>query len=345
VAAGDVNGDGVADAVAGGDSGFAVLLGDAGGGLGPAPGSPFPTWVAVPGDAVADLAVADMNRDGQSDVVTANRNGSVSVMLNDETGLMTATPTGVDFGAVLPASGLLTQTVTLRSTRGQLRLTRLQRTGSRNFAISDVDCLGRTLALGQACTLSVTFNVPRRARRYEALLSVDANAAALIVPLSATPRPPIVLRPRLKRRRVRIGQRLLLRYGLSEGALTRVLVERARPGRRMGRRSRAGGAREARGCVKPRRGNLRRRRCTLWHAVGKAARRDLAGRNRMRIATRARPRGLGAKRRPGPAYPAGTYRLSVSALDRFRNRSAEQRIRFKILRPKAVRRKVPRPTG
>jgi hypothetical protein len=346
VAAGDVNGDGVADAVAGGASGFAALLGDAAGGLTPAAGSPFATWVAVPGDTVEDIVVADMNRDGQSDVVTANRNGSASVLLNDGTGLLTATPTGIDFGEVLPASGLLTQTLTLRSTRGALRLTRLDRKGSRNFAVSDVDCLGRTLALGQTCTLSVTFNVPRRARRYEALLSVDANAAALIVPLSATPRPPIVSRTRLKRKRVRRGQRLDLRYRLSEGALTRVLVERARPGRRTARRGcveprRGDLQQQSRGDVrksqraerKPRRRNLRRRRCTLWHAVGKVGRRDQAGRNRLRVATRGKPRGVGRKRRPGPDYPAGTYRLSISALDHFRNRSEEQRLRFKILRP------------
>jgi hypothetical protein len=345
VAAGDVNGDGVADAVAGGASGFAALLGDAGGGLSPAAGSPFATWVAVPGDTVEDIVVADMNRDGQSDVVTANRNGSASVLLNDGTGLLTSTPTGVDFGEVLPASGLVTRTLTLRSTRGALRLTRLDRKGSRNFAIADVDCLGRTLALGQTCTLSVTFNVPRRARRYEALLSVDANAAALIVPLSATPRPPIVSRPRLERRRVRRGQRLDLRYGLSEGALTRVLVERARPGRRTARRGCVerrrgdlgqrprGDLRSRKADRKRRRGSLKRRRCTLWHAVGRVGRRDEAGRNRLRIATRGKPRGVGRKRRPGPDYPAGTYRLGISALDHFRNRSAEQRLRFKILRP------------
>ncbi|HEX2071450.1 MAG TPA: VCBS repeat-containing protein [Thermoleophilaceae bacterium] len=330
VAAGDVNGDGAVDAVAGGDAGFALLLGDGGGGLSPAPGSPFPTWAAA-GDAVEDVVVADMNRDGQADVVTANRNGSVSVELNADTGLLTATPTGVDFGTRLPASGVLTQGITLRSARGRVRLTRLDRQGSRVFEVRDVDCLNRTLLLGQACTITVAFNAPRRARRFEALLSVDANAAAVVVPLSATTRPPIVSRPRLRRKRVRPGQRLLLRYGLSEGALTRVIVERARPGRRFGNR-----------CVEPRLGNPKRRRCTLWHAVGRTARRDLAGRNRIKIATREKSRGFGRKRRLGEPYPPGTYRLSISALDRFRNRSEEQTARFKILRPKPKVKKKPR---
>jgi hypothetical protein len=321
LAAGDVNGDGAVDAVAGGDAGFALLLGDGGGGLSPAPGSPFPTWAAG-GDTVEDVVVADMNRDGQADVVTANRNGSASVLLNADTGLMTAAPTGVDFGTLLPATGTQTRTVTLRSARGRLRLTRLDRQGSPVFSVRDVDCLDRTLLLGQSCIVSVSFNAPRRARRFEALLSVDANAAALVVPLSGTTRPPIVATPRLKRKRVKPGQRLDLRYGLSEGALTQVVTERALPGRRVGSR-----------CVAPRRGNLKRRRCVLWHAIAKTARRDFAGRQRMLVATRAKPRGFGRKRRLGVAYPPGAYRLGVSALDRFRNRSAEQWARFQILEP------------
>lgn len=318
VAAGDLNGDDRADALAGGDGGFAALLGDGGGGFAPIAGSPFSTGVLA-GDAVEDLVVADMNRDGQLDVVTANRGGSASVLLNDETGLLSANPGAVDFGTLLPASGTRTQTITLRANRGRLRLTRLERQGSRVFAVRDGDCLNRTLRLGQTCTLTVSFNAPRRARRYQSLLSVDANAAALVVPLTATPRPPLVLQPRLKRKRVKAGQRLDLRYGLSEGALTRVLTERALSGRRVGSK-----------CVAPRSDNARRRRCILWQAVAKVTRRDLAGSSRMRIVTRAKPTGSGRKRRPGAAYPAGAYRLSVSALDRFRNRSAEQLVRFKL---------------
>jgi hypothetical protein len=299
-----------------------VLLGDNAGGLAPAPGSPFPSGDPA-GGVVEELTATDMNRDGQIDVVTANRNGSVSVQLNDGTGLMSANPTGIDFGTLLPASGTRTRTITLRADRGRLRLTRLDRQGSANFAVRDVDCLGRTLTLGRTCTLSVSFNAPRKARRYEALLSVDANAAAVVVPLSATPRPPIVRRPRLIRKRLARGERLDLRYGLSEGALTRVLTERALTGRRVGTE-----------CVAPERGNLKRRRCTIWQAVTTLTRRDLGGRRRMHVVTRAKPRGLGRKRRPGAAYPAGAYRLSVSALDRFRNRSAEHRLRFEILRPR-----------
>jgi hypothetical protein len=324
VAAGDVNGDGATDALAGSGNGrIAALLGDGFGGFAAAPGSPFSSGAAA-GDAIEDVAVVDMNRDGQLDVVSANRNGSVSVLLNDETGLLSASPASVDFGTMLPATGIRSQTMTLRANRGRLHITRLDRQGSQVFTVRDGDCIGRTLRLGQACTLSVSFNAPRKARRYEALLSVDANAAAVVVPLVAAPRAPIVRGVRLKRKRVKPGERLDLRYGLSEGALTRVVTERALPGRR-----RVGGL-----CVALRPGNVKRRRCTLWQPMATVTRRDLAGRSRMRVPTRAKPRGLGRKRRLGMAYPVGAYRLSVSALDRFRNRSDERRVQFKVLRPR-----------
>jgi hypothetical protein len=321
VASGDFNGDGLVDAVAGGQGVFAMLLGDGAGGFAPAPGSPFSTATAA-GDAADALAATDMNRDGQVDVVSANRNGSVSVLLNDETGLLAPSPSAVDFGTLLPASGPRGATITLRANRGRLRLTRYDKQGSRLLTVRDGNCLNRTLTLGQTCTLSIGFNAPRRARAYEALLSVDANAAAVVIPLSATVRPPLVLRPRLKRKRVPAGQRLDLRYRLSEAARTRVLTQRALPGRRVAGK-----------CVLARRGNLSGRRCTLWHTVAKANRRDTTGALRLRLPTRGKPTGSGRKRRPGAAYPAGAYRLSISALDRFRNRSAESMVRFKLLAP------------
>jgi hypothetical protein len=310
IAVGDVNGDGPADVVAGSAGGrFAVLRGNGSGGLAPAPGSPFAS--GDPGASVVeDVVAADMNRDGQPDVVTANRGGSVSVQLNDDTGLLSASPGGIDFGTLLPFSPALTRTVTLRSTRGRLRITRIDLQGSRLFSAAGNGCVGRTLLLGQACSVTVRFTPPRRAKRYESLLSFDANAAAVVVPLGATPRPPIVGRPRLKRKRVVRGKRLDLRYRLSEGALVRARTQRARPGRRV-----------AGECVAPRRGNLGRRRCTLWQDVAKTTRRNRAGLRRLRVATRVKRLAL----------PAGTYRLSVSALDRFRNRSKERTVRFKLL--------------
>jgi hypothetical protein len=310
LAVGDVDGDGPADVVAGSSGGrFAVLRSNGSGGLTPAPGSPFATGDPAAG-VVEDVVATDMNRDGQPDVVTANRGGSVSVQLNDATGLLTASPGGIDYGTLLPFSLAVTRTVTLRSTRGRLRITRLDLQGSRLFSAAGNGCVGRTLLLGQACTVTVRFTPPRKAKRYEALLSFDANAPAVVVPLSAAPRPPIVRRPRLKRKRVAAGRRLDLRYRLSEGALVRVQTQRPVRGRRVTGE-----------CVAARPGNARRRRCTLWHNAAKVTRRDLAGPRRFRVSTRVKRRSL----------PPGLYRLSISAMDRFRNRSEEKTVRFRLL--------------
>ena len=309
IAADDFNGDGATDVAAGSGGGlFAVLHGNGQGGLGPAPGSPFRTDDPAGGD-VTDLAAVDFNRDSQVDVATANRPGSVSVMLNSDTGLLAPSPGTADFGTRAARATPTTRVVTLRANRGRLRITRLERQGPGAFSIRDGDCVGRTLLLGQTCSLTVAFTPARRARRYEALLSVDANAAAVIVPLSGTIRPPAVLGPRLRPKRVKAGGRLELRYALSEPARLRAIVERALPGRR------AGGL-----CVKPNRRNVKRRRCAIWQPVATVSSPDEAGPNLLRIRAR-------ANRRP---LPPGRYRLSISAADRFRNRSDERPIRFSV---------------
>jgi FG-GAP-like repeat/FG-GAP repeat len=315
IATGDFNGDGATDIVAGSGGGlFAVLHGNGGGGLSPAPGSPFRTDDPAGGD-VTDVAAVDLNRDSQLDVATANRPGSVSAMLNSDTGLLAPSPATADFGVRAARTAPSTRVVTLRANRGRLRITRLERQGTSAFSIRDDDCVGRALLLGQSCSLSVTFTPPRRARRYEALLSVDANAAAVIVPLSGTVRAPVVLRPRLRPKRVKAGGRLNLRYRLSEPARLRARIERALPGRRASRL-----------CVKPNRGNLRRRRCTIWQPVTTVSSLDVAGPNLLRLRSRAK----------GKPLAPGAYRLEITAADRFGNRSEERFAKFTVTPRKRV---------
>lgn len=310
IAAGDFDGDGATDVVAGSGGGlFAVLLGNGQGGLAPAPGSPFRTDDPSGGD-VADVAAVDLNRDGQLDVATANRPGSVSAMLNSDTGLLAPQPATADFGIRTARATPTSRVVTLRSNRGRVRITRLERQGTSSFAIADDGCVGRTLLRGQSCSLTVKFAPPRRARRWEALLSVDANAAAVIVPLTATTRPPAVLGLRLRAKRVKAGGRLALRYRLSEPARLRARIERALPGRRAGRKL----------CVAPNRRNRGRRRCNIWQRVATLSSRDEAGPNLLRIRAR-------ANRKP---LAPGSYRLSISAADRFRNRSEERYAKFTV---------------
>jgi hypothetical protein len=315
VAATDVDGDGRADVVAGGPAGrFALLLGNGAGAFESAPASPYVAAQPAAG-AVDDLATVDMNHDGQPDVVTANRPGSVSVMLNSATGLLRPEPAELDFGELPAAASPVGTAVTLRSERGRLQITRVALDGTRAFTVDRSGCLGRTLLRGQACTVAVHYSPSRRAGLQRALLSVDANAAAVVVPLTGTPRAPLVQGAVVRPRKARAGGRLRLRYRISEDARVRFLLERGDVGRRAGRR-----------CVMPRPANLDRRRCRMWTTVATRSRRGKAGLNVLRLRAR-------ANRRP---LEPGLYRLSVSAADRFRNRSDERFAKFRV-RPRAAR--------
>jgi hypothetical protein len=101
-------------------------------------------------------------------------------------------------------------------------------------------------------------------------------------------------------------------YVLSEAAAVSFRVERARPGRRSGRR-----------CVRPRRSNRSRRRCTRFVLLrgsfthgGKAATNSFRFRGRLR----------GRRLRPG------RYRLRGVATDAAKNASPVRRTAFRIIR-------------
>lgn len=309
VAATDVNGDGRADVVAGSASGrLAVLHGDGSGGLAAAGPSFSAGAVAA---AVADLVTDDVNGDAQPDVVAANDSGSVSVLLNTDTGLLAADPSLVDFGALPAGSPPQQRTVVLHAVRGRVRITRDDLYGSGRFAVAGGDCVGRTLLLGQACTLTVSFTPPRRVGADSALLSVDATAAAVVVPVVGAVRAPLVADAAVRPRRALPGRRLLLRYELSEDARVRIRLDRALPGRR----ARAGR------CVPTRRRNLRRPRCRLWEPLRSyRPRAAVAGANLLRLRAR------DGRRRLEP----GLYRLAIVAVDAFRNRSEESHAAFRV---------------
>jgi glucuronoarabinoxylan endo-1,4-beta-xylanase len=117
--------------------------------------------------------------------------------------------------------------------------------------------------------------------------------------------------PRLPRA-VRARSGSVISFRLSEPATVSLRFERARQGRRRGRR-----------CVSPDRGTVPRRRCTRYARVRGAIRIDgRAGANRLRFGGRiTRKRSL----RPG------SYRLTAVAVDRAGHRSAARRARFALL--------------
>jgi hypothetical protein len=111
-------------------------------------------------------------------------------------------------------------------------------------------------------------------------------------------------------RRVPLGT--TFRYSLSERARVTITIERARPGRRVGRR-----------CVRPTRSNRRRRRCTRYVRAGALTRRNQGpGRVRTRFSGRI------GRRKLAP----GRYRATLGATDAAGNRAAVRRVSFTIVR-------------
>ena len=95
--------------------------------------------------------------------------------------------------------------------------------------------------------------------------------------------------------------------------------ERVRPGRKVGRR-----------CVKPKRANRRRKRCTRYVA----ARPALTFANQAAGARRIRFEGRLSRRR---TLEPGVYRLTLRARDAARNLSAPLRARIEVLPRKRKR--------
>jgi hypothetical protein len=112
-------------------------------------------------------------------------------------------------------------------------------------------------------------------------------------------------------RRRRAPRGTTFRFSLSEPATVRIAIERARPGRRVGRR-----------CRRPTRRLRKKRRCTRFVATGTLTRRAVAGANSTRFSGRLGRRAL----RPG------RYRAIASATDRAGNRSRARRVSFNVVR-------------
>jgi hypothetical protein len=114
--------------------------------------------------------------------------------------------------------------------------------------------------------------------------------------------------PRVTRLRV---SRRLIRFTLSEAATARITVERAQPGRRVGRR-----------CLPDTRSRRRRARCTRYLRAGTLTRRARRGRNSIAF-----PRPIGRR-----LLSPGTYRVTLVATDSAGKRSRPARASLRIPR-------------
>jgi hypothetical protein len=131
-------------------------------------------------------------------------------------------------------------------------------------------------------------------------------------PPAAVDEPPSVLALSIRPRAFRARQGARVTYLLSEPAAVRFRVERALPGRRVGRR-----------CVAPYRSNRGRRRCTRYTTSrGSFAHSGQTGTNSLRFSGRLRGRRL---------FP-GSYRLVAIATDPAGHRSTPRRASFAIVR-------------
>jgi hypothetical protein len=144
----------------------------------------------------------------------------------------------------------------------------------------------------------------------------ELTGAAAPCPLNAAPRitgfgiTNRVFAPTLLGRGAQVRRGTRFRYTLSEPARVAIGIERALPGRRVGRR-----------CRRPTRRNRARRRCIRFVRTGVLRAQKQAGRQTTPFSGRFRRRAL----RPG------RYRARISATDALGARSAERRLNFRIV--------------
>lgn len=103
----------------------------------------------------------------------------------------------------------------------------------------------------------------------------------------------------------------LIRYRLSEAGTVTITVQRARPGRRVGRRCRPLTRKRSTG-----------KRCTRYVRVGRLTQKGAAGANRKAFSGRLRRKAL----------KPGGYRAVLQAVDAARNRSKARRVGFRVVR-------------
>jgi hypothetical protein len=134
-------------------------------------------------------------------------------------------------------------------------------------------------------------------------LAASLKPATFAVDRRGAPEKPVASRAR---------QGTTFRFRLSEAARVVFAIERAQPGRRSKGR-----------CVKPKRSNRGKPRCTRFVATGRFAVAARAGANAKKFSGR-----IGRR-----ALKPGRYRVTMTATDAAGNESAPKRLNFRVVRP------------
>jgi alpha-tubulin suppressor-like RCC1 family protein len=293
--------------------------------------NPTPTQVTALGNGVVSV--------GSSPMGAFNGTfGQAVAIARPITGL---NPGLVSFGEQAPGTASAPRPVTVTNT-GASGLTiasvSIGGTDAADFAKTADACTGLTLAGGASCEVQVTF-APAATGARNAALEVASNApfspqrASLSGGLAAVPpggtdtTRPVIERLSMTRRfavnrrgrretpvpaqRRRARKGTTLTYSVSEAARVVFVVQRTRPGRRVGSR-----------CRKPTRANQKRRRCKRYVLFGAFAQNAAAGRNTKRWSGR-----VGRK-----SLSAGPYRVTLVAIDEAGNRSLPRRRAFRVVK-------------
>jgi hypothetical protein len=191
IALADVNGDGALDAVAAGNPGVAVLLGDGAGSL-----LPDLVWYGSSGQGGGvgvtpnGIAMADFNGDGSLDLAVVENKGSsvagaLSIFLSNPVAVFSSS--SLNFGSVKVGSNS-SLILTLTNQSGTtLAISSIATSGSGASAYSQTNTCGSTLAGYANCTVTVTIK-PSAKKKYTASLKFTDSAAgpARTIPLSGT---------------------------------------------------------------------------------------------------------------------------------------------------------------
>lgn len=248
----------------------------------------------------ADVALTMTAEPG---TVTAGDNVTYAITVENKSG----SPAGsVSVANALPAGAAL---VSASSTQGQC--------GS----AATVTCAVGTLAAGAKAvatlvvrtsaagtlqdTATVASAIDPNTANDSATATITVNAAPVSAPPDITP--PVISAATATPAVVKAGKKVTVTYTLSEAAIAEIIIERARPGRRVGK-----------ACKAPSRANAKGKRCTRWARAARLTQGAVAGVNATSwpdVAKSSRP---------------GRYRARLGATDAAGLKAAEQRLAFRV---------------